>query len=187
MLAVRAVSFYALTTIVPSLNIAHSQPRKSCMSTNVTRVGIAVVCQDSQLVVGWRTAPQVLADQAEFPGGKCLPEETFTDCVIRECLEETGLSVVPNERLLVTRHEYPHGLLDLEFWACGLAANDKLVDGQLPALQGNFRWMPVSQVAELPFPAANQPVVSLLVARNSAKVPPPQPPRKDSSEKPPLI
>ena len=94
------------------------------MADVVKRVAVAVVEQGGRYLVGTRKPGEVLAGQAEFPGGKCLPDEDFAACAVRECREETGLDVVTLRLLYTCRHTYAHGTLDLEFWLCRPAATE---------------------------------------------------------------
>jgi mutator protein MutT len=124
-----------------------------------TRVGIAVVEHQGRFVVGVRSGDEVLPHAAEFPGGKCRPEENPEDCVVRECWEETGLSVETVRLLDYRRHNYAHGEVELHFWLC------RLVAGQDPAaIRSPFRWAERDELPALPFPDANIPVIKLLQA-----------------------
>ena len=49
------------------------------------RIGIAVVEHEGRYLVGTRGPDGPLAGYAEFPGGKCLPDELPEMCAIREC------------------------------------------------------------------------------------------------------
>lgn len=122
------------------------------------RIGIAIVEQNSQYLVGIRGPDGVLPGYAEFPGGKCLDEESPFDCAVRECLEESGLAIVP-ERLLQRREfEYPHGRVELYFILChplnGAAVEER---------HFNFRWETIEGLRELKFPEGNSEVLKLLV------------------------
>jgi 8-oxo-dGTP diphosphatase len=130
------------------------------MADEVQRVAIAVVEQDGQYLVGTRKAGEALAGRAEFPGGKCLPDEDGAACAIRECREETGLDVIAVRRLSACRHVYGYGTLELEFWLC----RPKLRGEKPPASGGGFEWLPVQSLKSLNFPDANRPVIGLLTA-----------------------
>ena len=124
------------------------------------RIGIAIVEDAGHVLVGVRQANRVLAGQAEFPGGKCEPDESPGDCAIRECLEETGLAVEPVEQLDRLEYEYPHATVDLHFWLCrpveGLANESP---------QNGFRWRPVGLLGDLNFPSANTTEIEKLIQR----------------------
>lgn len=122
-----------------------------------TRIGIAIVEHEGCILVGVRGVDVPLPGKAEFPGGKCLANESPADCAARECLEETSLKVRP-VRLLETRtHEYPNGPLELHFWLCEpLDAQTVRVDHQ------GFRWVPREELKSLDFPEANECVVQVL-------------------------
>lgn len=97
----------------------------------------------------------------EFPGGKCQSDETTRACVVRECREETGLLVIPRAHLVTTTQEYDHGLIELDFWQCGLSPD--LPD--LAAPTSPFRWVPFALLNDLDFPAGNDEVLKLLDVR----------------------
>lgn len=121
-----------------------------------TEIGIAVVEQAGHFLIGVRGAQTVLAGKAEFPGGKCEPGESSRECAVRECREETGLSVQPIRKLHAVTHSYPHGTVALEFWLC---------EPDEPKTQtpiNGFRWVPATQLKELDFPEANGPLIDLL-------------------------
>ncbi len=59
------------------------------------RVAVAVVESDGHVLVGVRGNGQSLSGLNEFPGGKCLFDETTRAAAVRECREETGLTWQP--------------------------------------------------------------------------------------------
>lgn len=121
------------------------------------RIGIAVVEQAGRYLVGERGADVPLAGFAEFPGGKCLLNETPYDCAVRECFEESGLVIVP-ERLLQRREfEYPHGRVELHFVLCHPADAKDVRDHHR-----EFRWEDFNELKNLRFPEANVDVINLL-------------------------
>lgn len=122
------------------------------------QIGIAVVECDGKYLVGIRGPDVPLAGFAEFPGGKCQPDEAIFDCVIRECLEETGLIVTPHELLQRIEFEYPHGEVDLHFVICHpTKRSDVRADHE------GFTWVDAGQLGSMKFPDANRDVVDLLV------------------------
>ncbi|MBX3448008.1 MAG: NUDIX domain-containing protein [Planctomycetaceae bacterium] len=125
-----------------------------------TLVGVAVVLRDEYCLVGVRSAGQVLAGRAEFPGGKCELGESFAECAARETLEETGLEVVPRRCLRRVDHTYDHGTVRIEFWQCDVS--NRAVDR---APTPPFNWVPIEMLASLPFPEANREIIRELVSQ----------------------
>lgn len=125
---------------------------------SVKQIGIAVVERHGTYLVGVRAAGQVLAGHAEFPGGKCDPGELPAACAVRECREETGLTVVAERLLDVVPFQYPHGAVALHFWLCRVGAEPE----HRTDPQGGFRWVPARELAALDFPEANRAVVARL-------------------------
>ena len=122
------------------------------------RVAIAIVESAGHVLVGTRPEGVPLTGMSEFPGGKCLPDETPRACVVRECREETGLLIIPRNHLITSTQEYRHGLIELDFWKCGLSPD--LPDTAAP--MSPFGWVSYRDLKDLDFPAGNRPVLELL-------------------------
>ncbi|HET6422966.1 MAG TPA: (deoxy)nucleoside triphosphate pyrophosphohydrolase [Planctomycetaceae bacterium] len=127
------------------------------MSERITRVGIAIVEHAGRFLVGVRPEGTPLAGAAEFPGGKCDPDETPSACAERECLEETGVTVTAVTSLETRTHAYAHGTVEIHFWRCRPVAMPE-------SLLGAFRWVETNKLASLPFPEANASVIQKLLA-----------------------
>lgn len=126
---------------------------------SATRIGIAVVESAGRVLVGKRPDGVPLAGKAEFPGGKCEPDETPRSCAVRECREETGLLVVPREHLATVEYSYPHGDVELHFWRCVLSPG--LPDQAPPSRP--FRWVTYDEMRQLDFPEANRSVLASML------------------------
>ena len=126
------------------------------------QIGIAIVEFDGQYLVGTRQVGQALAGLAEFPGGKCEPGESSEDCAVRECLEETGLSVTAEHLLDRIHHEYDHGRVDLHFWICRVKEFSDDPVRNMPQLTNEFEWKSVDELRGLSFPEANAGILKLL-------------------------
>lgn len=127
-----------------------------------TRIGVAIVEHRGRYLVGVRQPTQTLAGKAEFPGGKCLPEEFPADCAVRECREETSLEVIAREMIYAIEHQYSHDVVAIEFWLCELSAESSSEP------LSPFAWKSRELLSTLDFPAANDPVIALLLKMESA-------------------
>jgi 8-oxo-dGTP diphosphatase len=125
-----------------------------------TPVGIAVVEHRGRYLVGIR-GPGPLAGKAEFPGGKCGPNESPAQAALRECREETGLEVMVVDLLMRRKFTYDHGTVDLQFWLCRPTGK-----AEVQSAHKEFRWVPAAELASLDFPEANQPLIEVLCKKS---------------------
>ncbi len=93
----------------------------------------------------------------EFPGGKCEAGESPEKAAVRECLEETGLRVVPVRLRTKIVHTYPHGHVELSYFdvECKEPAAS-------PDLNAGFVWVAAEELPGLEFPEANAPILAAL-------------------------
>lgn len=114
---------------------------------------MTLVWRGDRLLVGRRAAGSPLAGLAEFPGGKCLPGESPAVAAIRECAEETGLSVtILGERCHV-QHHYASGPLEIFFFDAIAAEGEPI---------SPFCWVEREDLPNYRFPEANAKVLDLI-------------------------
>jgi 8-oxo-dGTP diphosphatase len=123
-----------------------------------TGIAVAVVEHEGRLLIGQRPPGVPLAGLWEFPGGKVEAGETASAAAARECLEEAGLVIEVGAAYPAVVHQYDHDRLALEFFAC------RAVDAKVPP-RPPFRWVELSELAGLPFPAANAALIEFLSGR----------------------
>ena len=123
--------------------------------TKPTKIAIAVVKNGDRFLVGQRSDDQVLAGFWEFPGGKIEAGESDLEAAVRECFEETGVTVTVVGRYMTVEHAYEHGDLQLSFMAC-----DPKPTAGVP--NQPFCWVDRAELADLSFPAANAAMVEQL-------------------------
>ncbi|HUQ72613.1 MAG TPA: NUDIX domain-containing protein, partial [Planctomycetaceae bacterium] len=78
-------------------------------------------------------------------------------CAVRECAEETGLSVTPVRLLDQLTHDYAHGTVELSFWLCRPMDATAVCDKHR-----SFGWVSAAELAALRFPDANAGVIRML-------------------------
>jgi 8-oxo-dGTP diphosphatase len=98
-----------------------------------------------------------LAGFWEFPGGKVRADETPADAALRECREETGLSIELRGAYPDVVHQYDHDRLRLFFFAAACVSDH--TEQRAP-----FVWVPRAQLAQLTFPPANAALIAYLLA-----------------------
>ena len=91
----------------------------------------------------------------EFPGGKVESGETVRDALQRELVEELAIHVVASEPMLTITHDYNDKavLLDV-WWVASFQGEPHGREGQ------PLRWVDVAELKQLPFPAANVPIIA---------------------------
>ena len=102
----------------------------------------------------------------EFPGGKIAAGETPAAALARELAEELAIAVERSEPFLVVDHRYPDRRVELAVWRVlafsGVATGN---EGQ------EIAWVPLRDLARLPFPAANRPVIAALCGTGPGLIP----------------
>lgn len=115
----------------------------------------AIISADQQQVLIARRPSNV--DQGglwEFPGGKLAPYETGLEGLKRELHEELGVEIRNAQPLIRVHHEYPDKHILLDVWQVHEFSGEPFGrEGQA------VRWVPMNELANYPFPAANLPIL----------------------------
>ena len=91
----------------------------------------------------------------EFPGGKFEPGEGSREALEREIREELDIAVEQAEPLITLRHDYADRRVRLHVWRVSrFSGNPRGLQGQ------PLRWVDLRELDAIPFPAANQPIVT---------------------------
>ena len=117
-------------------------------------VAAGVLVEDGRVLVTRRRRGDHLGGQWEFPGGKREPAETLAETLVRELREELGIGVVVGARWGMLRHRYPEREVRLTFYFA------RIVSGTPhPRAAEELRWVTPAELAALPVPGADEPLV----------------------------
>ncbi len=112
---------------------------------------------DGTVLIAQRQDDAHLANLWEFPGGKCLPDETLEQCAVREAWEETGLEVQILEAWPPITHVYPERTVTLHPFLCRANSADARPLGSRCIV-----WAKPSELSGYAFPPANVPLLERL-------------------------
>ncbi len=115
-------------------------------------VAAAVVRDGDRFLLTKRPTKGHLAGFWEFPGGKVEEGESPEAALVRECVEECEIDVVPIDILDVTFHRYATKDVLLLFYACSLGERREVKHNEV----ADHRWVLASELRgfELPPPDA---------------------------------
>jgi 8-oxo-dGTP diphosphatase len=114
---------------------------------------------DGRVLVCQRPEGKQLAGLWEFPGGKVEPGETPEACLIRELEEELGIRVAQAclAPFVFASHGYESFHLLMPLYLC------RRWEGQVRPLEhAALKWVTPAEMAALPMPPADAPLVAYL-------------------------
>lgn len=126
------------------------------MEQKITEVVAALIVKDHRFLICQRPAHKTRGLLWEFVGGKVEPGETLPQALIRECLEELGIRVTPQEIFMQLVHTYPDITVRLTlFWAQTQDTPQRLEHNDL-------RWISVDEIDHFPFCPADRDILAKL-------------------------
>jgi len=119
-------------------------------------VTAAVIERSGRFLMTRRLKGTHLEGAWEFPGGKCDPGESLTECLQRELLEELGTNSTIGREIFTVEHAYPERTVRLHFF-------ETTIDDEPQALLGQeMRWVTRAELRMLELPEADRGLVELL-------------------------
>ena len=113
-------------------------------------VSAALIFHNGRLLITQRPGDSHLGGLWEFPGGKCEPNETFEQCLIREIREELSMDIAVGELFEEITHAYKERTVHLKFFMC------RWIGGEPQALGcAAFKWVTKDELGQYEFPAAD--------------------------------
>ena len=127
----------------------------------IVEVVAAVIFDAEQrhVLLALRKPSQHQGGRWEFPGGKCEPGESLQGTLVRELHEELGIRIDRSRARRTIEHTYPDKTVRLH-------VHDVVQFRGTPEglEQQTLRWVPIAELAGLPFPDANRVIVDELLA-----------------------
>ena len=120
---------------------------------------VAAVIRDNEgrVLLGRRPMNKHMGGLWEFPGGKIDDGESPEEALVRELLEELGLTIAVDQPLTFAVHEEPGLEILLLFFAA------RILSGEPAPNEGQeIRWVPVNDLPSYPTPPADARLVELL-------------------------
>lgn len=131
---------------------------------NVLVAAVALYDADGRVLLAQRPEGKSMAGMWEFPGGKVEVGESPEAALAREMREELGIELCEDCTSPITfvSHDYEHFRLLMLLYAC------RKWEGTPTPLEGQkLSWKFPFQMAELPMPPADIPLVAALLDRES--------------------
>ena len=126
----------------------------------MTEVVAALIWDKDRFMICQRPAHKARGLLWEFVGGKVEPGETRRAALIRECREELGITVKPEEVFMEVTHTYPDLTVHLTLFSATIA------EGTPRKLEHNdIRWIGVDDIDGYDFCPADQAILARLKER----------------------
>ncbi len=136
----------------------HSPPPASTQPVpEITVVAGVIRGADGRICLSRRPPHKHQGGLWEFPGGKVEPGESLHEALVRELNEELGLAVTSSQPFMTVEHRYPDLRVVLHFREVSAWQGDPHGREGQPV-----EWVPLADIAERAFPAANRSVALAL-------------------------
>ena len=119
----------------------------------------------TELLACSRAYPQELCGQFELPGGKVEDNEDPVEALTREIAEELGARLIIGERVCPENGQWWPilGGRVMGVWLAEVAPGSR--SPRAGASHVEARWVPIAELATLPWIGADLPIVEAVVAR----------------------
>lgn len=123
----------------------------------MTDVVAALIWDGDRFLICQRPAHKARGLMWEFVGGKVEPGESMENALIRECLEELGITVHPGSVFMQVFHEYPDIHIRLTLYNC-------TISNGTPQLfeHHDLRWITPSEIPQFVFCPADREILEWL-------------------------
>jgi A/G-specific adenine glycosylase len=128
-------------------------------------VAVGILEHRGRVLIQKRLPSGLMPNLWEFPGGKIRPGESPEQALVREFREELELVIRCGEQVASIKHNYTSFKVSLHAFTCRPAH-----PGQKPVLHSavEARWVPMDELDQYAFPAANRKLIGMISARKRA-------------------
>ena len=122
----------------------------------------AILLKDSNVFCVQRTTnkKEYISLKWEFPGGKVEHGEDSIQALKREIHEELHIEIQNIEFLMTVEHTYPDFHLVMHAYTCKISSGEPVLTEH-----ADMKWLPVDELEQLDWSAADIPIVKHLQAR----------------------
>ncbi len=132
------------------------------MDNRVTHVAAALIRKDDRFLICQRPAHKTRGLLWEFVGGKLEPGETAAEALVRECREELGVTVLPQDVFMEVDHTYPDLTVHLTLF------NATITDGKPKLLEHNdMKWITPDEIPDYAFCPADETILQEIIRQTS--------------------
>jgi 8-oxo-dGTP diphosphatase len=127
----------------------------------MTDVVAALIWDNDRFLACQRPANKARGLLWEFVGGKVEPDESREDALIRECREELGVTVEPQDIFMDVVHTYPDLTVHLILY------NAIITSGRIQLFEHNdAKWITVEEIPQYAFCPADKEILEQIMAKH---------------------
>ncbi len=127
------------------------------MNKQITEVVAALIRNKDRFLICRRPAHKARGLLWEFVGGKVEEGETKEQALVRECMEELGITVKPYGKFMQVLHEYPDITVRLTLYNCTVS------EGKPQLLEHiDLKWITAAEISNYSFCPADEEILKKL-------------------------
>lgn len=127
------------------------------MNKQITEVVAALIRNKDRFLICRRPAHKARGLLWEFVGGKVEEGETKEQALVRECMEELGITVKPYGEFMQVLHEYPDITVRLTLYNCTVS------EGKPRLLEHiDLKWITAAEISNYSFCPADEEILKKL-------------------------
>ena len=125
---------------------------------NLTEVAAALIWKNDKFMICQRPANKSCALLWEFVGGKAEKGETPAQALVRECMEELGITVRVGDIFMDVIHEYPDITVHLTLF------NAAIAEGTPQLLEHHdLKWITPKEIPDYEFCPADKDILKRII------------------------